>query len=70
MNKLKIALASVPDRDNLIAEIWHNEILVAEINQENEDLEIELYHPEKITFRLEEFLAILDYAKNELRKKQ
>jgi hypothetical protein len=66
MSKFKIEISSVPDRENLVAEIWHNELLIAEINQENEILEIELYQSEKITFGLEEFLAILNSAKKEL----
>ena len=37
MSKFKIEISSVPDRENLVSEIWHNEILVAEINQENEN---------------------------------
>mgnify|MGYP006879916913 CR=1 FL=1 len=39
MSKLKIEISSVPDRENLVAEIWHNEILVAEINQETKNLD-------------------------------
>jgi len=66
MSKFKIEISSVPDRENLVAEIWHNELLIAEINQENEILEIELYQSEKITFGLEEFLDILNSAKKEL----
>ena len=67
MTKFKIEISSVPDRVNLVAEIWHNEILVAEINQEKDKLEIELYQSEKITFELEDFLEILETAKKELR---
>jgi len=66
MSEFKIEISSVPDRENLVAEIWHNELLIAEINQENEILEIELYQSEKITFGLEEFLDILNSAKKEL----
>ncbi len=66
MSKFKIEISSVSDRENLVAEIWHNEILVAEINQENDKLEIELYQTEKITFELEDFLEILETAKKKL----
>ena len=69
MSKFKIEITSVSDRENLVAEIWYNEILVAEINQENENLEIEFYQSEKITFKFEEFLEILKTAKKELIKK-
>jgi predicted HTH domain antitoxin len=59
MSKFIVEILSVPNRENLVAEIWHNETLVAEINQEKEQLEIELYQSERITFELEDF--ILDY---------
>lgn len=68
MRKFKIEISSVPDRENLVAEIWHNDILVAEINQENEKLEIELYRSDKIAFDLEDFLGILKTAKKELKE--
>jgi hypothetical protein len=66
MNKFKIEIASVPDREHLVAEIWHNEILIAEISQEDEKLEIELYQFEKITFEFEEYLNALNSAKKKL----
>lgn len=69
MDKFKIEISSVPDRENLVAEIWHNEILVAEINQENKNLEIELYQSAKIKVELEEFLNIIESAKKKLRDK-
>jgi len=68
MNKFKIELASVPDRENLVAEIWHNELLVAEINQESEKLEIEFYLNEKTTFELDNFLETLEIAKSKMTK--
>jgi hypothetical protein len=68
MNKFKIEIASVPDRENLVAEIWHNEILVAEISQENENMEIEFYQSGKIKFGLDDFLDILESAKKELKE--
>lgn len=68
MNKFKIELASVPDRENLVAEIWYNEILVAEINQEAENLEIEFYLNEKIKFELDDFLKAVENAKGKIRE--
>lgn len=38
MSNFKIVLSSVLDRENLVAEIWYNELLVAEINQEKVQL--------------------------------
>lgn len=68
MSKFKIEISSVPDRGNLVAEIWYNEILIAEINQETEKLEIEFYLNEKITFELAEFLESLEIAKRKIMK--
>ena len=66
MNKFKIEISSVPDRENLVAEIWYNEILVAEINQETEKLEIEFYLDKKIAFELADFLETLVIAKRKI----
>jgi hypothetical protein len=68
MSKFKIEISSVPDRENLVAEIWYNEILIAEISQEGESSEIELYKSENIRFDLDGFLETLKYAKKELSK--
>ncbi len=68
MNRFEIIIASPPDRERLVAEIWHNNILVAEINQEAESLEIELYKNEKLIFNLNEFLLALEDAKKALLK--
>jgi hypothetical protein len=68
MRKFKIEITSVPDRENLVAEIWLDETLVAEINQETGKLEIEFYLNEKITFELDEFLETLENAKRKIMK--
>ncbi len=68
MSKFKIEIASVPDRENLVAEIWYNEILVAEINQETAKLEIEFYLNEKIIFGLDDFFETLETAKRKIIK--
>jgi len=66
MSMFKIDLASVPEKENLVAEIWHNEILIAEINQEKESLEIEFYPNEKLKFDLDEFLKAVENAKRKI----
>lgn len=66
MIKYKIEIASVPDKENLVAEIWCDELLIAEINQENEELEIELFIDEKKSFELNEFLELIQMAKRKL----
>lgn len=64
MNRFNIEISSIPDRDKLVAEIWKD--LIAEINQEHDYLQIELYPLKKITFNYLEFLRILETAKNKL----
>ena len=66
MNKFNIEISSVPDRNKLVAEIWYEKNLIAEINQEHDNLEIELYSTQKVTFDYHEFLKILETAKNKL----
>jgi len=66
MNQFKIEIASVPDRDKLVAEIWYGTELIAEINHEHNNLEIELYLDGKITFDYQEFINTLKAAKNKL----
>lgn len=66
MSKFKIEISSVPDRNKLVAEIWYKNSLIAEINQESDNLEIELYPPHKVIFDYQEFLKILETAKNKL----
>lgn len=66
MNKFKIDIASVPDRNNLVAEIWYEEHLLAEINQEEKTLNVEFYNVEKVTFQYEDFINTLQDAKRKL----
>lgn len=66
MNKFNINIASVPDRDKLVAEIWYGETLIAEINQESEDPAIEIYALGNLNFELTEFQAMVEKAKRSL----
>lgn len=38
-----INLASLPDRDNVVAEIWHGKYLLAELRREGDALRLQLY---------------------------
>jgi|LSQX01.2.fsa_nt_gb hypothetical protein len=69
MREFDILITCPPDRNNLVAEIWYAETLVAEINQETEMLEIEFYLTERTIFNLSEFLEVLEKAKNKLMAK-
>ena len=66
MSKFYIELSSVPDRENLVAEIWYEKIMVAEVNKETEKFVIEFYLDEKKSFMLDEFLEVLENAKRRI----
>jgi hypothetical protein len=66
MSKFIIEITSVPDRENLVAEIWYDQNLIAEINQEKDDFEIDLYPYKKLTIGLQDLLNILERAKKML----
>ena len=66
MSKFNIELSSVPDRENLVAEIWYENKMVAEVNKETEKFVIEFCLDEKISFMLDEFLDVLENAKRRI----
>mgnify|MGYP003585637291 CR=1 FL=1 len=66
MSQFKIEISSVPDKEKLVAEIWYNDIMIAEINQETKELLIEFFVAENISFPLDDFLKILEIAKSKL----
>ena len=66
MSKFNIELSSVPDRENLVAEIWYENKMVAEVNKETEKFVIEFCLDEKISFMLDEFLEVLENTKRRI----
>ncbi|HOU57352.1 MAG TPA: hypothetical protein PL180_17335 [Spirochaetota bacterium] len=67
MKNITIEVTSVPDREKLVAEIWLNNRLVAEINQESEELALELYvEKDKLSIPLNDFIEALNHAKEKL----
>ena len=66
MSKFNIELSSVPDRENLVAEIWYEKKMVAEVNKETEKFVIEFCLDEKNSFMLDEFLEVLENAKRRI----
>lgn len=66
MSKFNIELSSVPDRENLVAEIWYEKKMVAEVNKEIEKFVIEFYLDGKISFMLDEFFEVLENAKRRI----
>ncbi|MFA6119337.1 MAG: hypothetical protein WC688_05420 [Parachlamydiales bacterium] len=69
MRKCRITVVSLPDRENLVAEISYDGFQFAEISQETGQLMIQFYrHPNKEFwgFSLEEFQKIVEKAKQKL----
>ena len=69
MNDFYITVASLPDREHLVAEIFYKEFQWVEISQECEELIIQFYpHPRQSywEFSYEEAIKILEEAKNKL----
>lgn len=68
MKKLTIEITSPPDREDLVAEIWRKDQMIAEVNQESENLELEVYCSENaIQLDFESFLTALLEAKEKLK---
>lgn len=69
MEKFRITIASLPDREHVVAEILYKGIQWAEISQETDELVIQFYsHPNKQywEFPLEDGLTALEQAKLKL----
>lgn len=68
MKKLTIEITSPPDREELVAEIWDKDQMIAELNQESENLELEVYSSENsVQLDYESFLNALIEAKEKLK---
>ena len=67
MGKFRIAIASLPDRENLIAEIFYDRVQWIEISQETDGLTVQFYsHPRQKywEFPFDEALEALEQSKN------
>ena len=64
MEKVRITLSSLPDRENLVAEIFFDGVQFAEISNENNQFLIQFYpHPRKDCWELP-FNKVLEVIKN------
>jgi len=66
MDNFKIEVCSVPDRDNLVAELWFNGNMICELNTENTNMEIIFYHDKEGVYNFDDFVKALQRAKEEL----
>jgi hypothetical protein len=65
----RIEIASVPDRDDLVAEVWCGAELFAELRHEAGDVSVQLYCPSRSgqwDMRLADLIAVLDNARERL----
>ena len=66
MEKFRITVASLPDRERLVSEIIYDGVQWAEISQETDDLIVQFYsHPRQRywKFNLDEAIEALENAK-------
>mgnify|MGYP001143131390 FL=1 len=68
MEKFLIQIASVPYRDKLIAEIQYNNYIIAELNQERDEVRIEVfsYDDLSVDFSVDDFIETIKAAKRKL----
>lgn len=68
-SKFEIVIASLPDRERVVAEIFYENVQWVEISQETDELVIQFYsHPEQIywEFSYDEALEVLNQGKKKL----
>ncbi|RLC19102.1 MAG: hypothetical protein DRI57_07645 [Deltaproteobacteria bacterium] len=68
-NNFTVEIASVPDRENLVAEIWLGDIMVAELSDCNGKAMLEIYPNDKGSrwnVECEEFIGALLLAEKKL----
>jgi len=69
MKKFEITIGSLPNKDNLVADIFYDRFQVAEITNENNEFLIQLFFYENKdcwTFLLEDFQKVIEDAKRRL----
>ena len=68
MEKFLIQIASVPYRDKLISEIQYNNYIIAELNQERDEVRIEVfsYDDLSVDFSVDDFIETIKAAKRKL----
>jgi histidinol phosphatase-like PHP family hydrolase len=69
MDKFEIVIASIPSKENLVAEIYYNNLYWAQISQETEKLMVRFYPHENNSFwefNLNEAIETLEIAKKRM----
>jgi hypothetical protein len=69
MSNFTLEVTSVPDRTKLVAEIWFNDDLLAEVSNETGQLKIEFYSQDvEQLLPFDDFIETLTKAKEMLRE--
>lgn len=66
---IEIQIASPPDRENVVAELWIGDEQIAEVSNEDGTVRVEFYArpaPEQIQLSLDELVEALGRAKRNL----
>jgi hypothetical protein len=64
---MTVTIASVPDRDNLVAELWCENELWGELSQEQGELKLEIYPTANgWNLRYEDVIDVIQEAKDKL----
>lgn len=71
LGRIRIQIASLPDRENVVWELWVDDKNIAEICYEGGEMSVEIFWPvgqEELRVSLDEFLAALTAAKEDFVK--
>lgn len=66
---IEIQIASVPDREKVVAELWVGDTQIAEVSNENDEMRVEFYSapvPNQLTLSLDDLLEALAGARRNL----
>jgi hypothetical protein len=68
MNNFKVEIASVYDKEHLVAEIWNDDTMIAEICKEKSDYILKIFAKNNyLRLNYKEFLSALYEAKEKLK---
>jgi hypothetical protein len=73
MKQMTVTIASVPDRETLVAELWSENELWGELSLEQGELKLEIYPPpngQTWNLKYEELIDTIQQAKKELLEQQ
>lgn len=66
---INILITSPPDREKVVAELWVDDVQIAEVSNENDDLRVEFYSappPNQLSLSFLDLIEALEKAKRNL----